>query len=67
MTLSLYSTYKAWKRDNAREVARQRQSAAPSPHPAMNHGASAYYAAFASMGCGLGGMACAEVMESCWI
>lgn len=62
MTLSLYSTYKAWKRENAREAARK--TAAPRPHPAMKHEAAAFYAAFAAMGCGLGGMACADTMDS---
>lgn len=65
MTLSLYSTIRAWKRENERERA-QRQAAAARPHGAMQQEASAFYAAIAAiaaMGCGLGGMACAETME----
>lgn len=85
MTLSLYSTYKAWKKENAQENAQEnaRENArnntpdnshaharnslsanAAQPHAAMRHEASAFYAAFAAMGCGLGGMACADTMES---
>jgi hypothetical protein len=60
MTLSLYSTYKAWKRDNARE---RKAATAARPHGAMKHEASAFYAAIAAMGCGLGGMACGDTME----
>ena len=66
MTLSLYSTIKAWKRENERERmqerARQRASASR-PHAAMQQEAAAFYAAIAAMGCGLGGMACADNME----
>lgn len=62
MTLSLYSTIKAWKRENERERA-QRQASSARPHAAMQQEASAFYAAFAAMGCGLGGMACADNME----
>ncbi|MCP5277740.1 MAG: hypothetical protein H6935_05175 [Thiobacillus sp.] len=63
MTLSLYSTIRAWKRENARELA-QRQETPPRPHEAMRQEASALYAAIAAMGCGLGGMACADTMEA---
>jgi hypothetical protein len=62
MTLSLYSTIRAWKRENERERA-QRQAAAR-PHGAMQQDASAFYAAIAAMGCGLGGMACADTLEA---
>lgn len=62
MTLSLYSTIKAWKRENARERAQQRATTAR-PHAAMQQEAAAFYAAISAMGCGLGGMACADNME----
>ncbi|MEW5769047.1 MAG: hypothetical protein AB1831_01660 [Pseudomonadota bacterium] len=62
MTLSLYSTYKAWKRENAREREMQAQSEAASA--ATGRGPSAVYAALAAMGCGLGGMACADGIEA---
>ena len=57
MTLNLYSTYKAWKRENAVEHAAQ---AKPSPQA----GTSPVYAALAAMGCGLGGLACADTLDS---
>ncbi len=48
MTLSLYSTYRAWRRD----VAAERAAAAPAA------GASALYDAMARLGVGLAGIAC---------
>lgn len=65
MTLSLYSTIKAWKKENAREASRTEAASSPTrPQGAMQQEASAFYAAIAAMGCGLGGMACADTMES---
>lgn len=69
MTLSLYSTYRAWKRENAREAARniarhRGTPAAARPHGAMQREAADIYAAIAAMGCGLGGMACGDGMDS---
>ncbi len=57
MTLSLYSAYKAWKREHARE----RAARAKPPHQA---GTSPAYAVLAAMGCGLGGLACGDTLDS---
>lgn len=57
MSLSLYSTYKAWKKDIAREPAKRGK-------PAHRAGTSAVYAALAAMGCGLGGLACGDTLDS---
>lgn len=55
MTLSLYSTYRAWRRDVAAE------RAAPGTAPA---GTSALYEAMASLGVGLAGIACGGDLPS---
>lgn len=66
MTLNPYTRYLARKIENNRDAQARHANPAPPTHAhgAMKHEAAAFYAAFAAMGCGLGGMACADTMEA---
>ncbi|MEW6679307.1 MAG: hypothetical protein AB1421_15445 [Pseudomonadota bacterium] len=66
MTMNLYTRFKTWHRETRQEDQNRRAVSAPPlhAHAAMKHEAAAFYAAFAAMGCGLGGMACADTMEA---
>lgn len=62
MTLSLYSTLKAWKRENERERT-QHGDTSFRPYTARQQQTPTFYAAIAALGWGLGGLAWTDPMN----